>query len=119
MGQGDRHEAGQTRVVWPPEPGFFRLRLVRAGWGVPAEIIHDDRGWSAVLNGEQGTPHPDPESANDVARIWQFGQKIEAAEYRWLESVRVWALANDPQHPAARPTKAIDPSTLRPILPPK
>jgi hypothetical protein len=117
MPVSDRHAAAQRRVVWPPEPGLFRLRLVRGGWGVPARIAVTIDGWRAEIDGIAYPPDPDPARAPGVERIWVSAEIIDQLEYQWLVEMREWALAHDPDHPAANPQRAINPAELRPILP--
>jgi len=107
-----RDRARQRRLIWPPEPGFFRMRLVRHGWAVPARIIHEEL-WQAVVDGVWFDPHEDPLAAPYVARIWQGAMKIDPDHYDWLENVRQWALAHYPDHPAAHPYAPVDPMLLR------
>jgi hypothetical protein len=112
-----RHAESQRRLIWPPSPGYFRLALVRGGWRVPCRIISGEAGWHAEINGEIFPPHPDPVQARRVDAVWHGGIMINESDFLWLESVRAWALAHEPEHPAARPLKAIDPRRLIPIMP--
>jgi hypothetical protein len=119
----------QTRLVWPPEPGPFKIRLVARGWQVPARILHEPLSgavgcdgatlyqWQAVVDGIAREPDHDPARAEDVARIWHSGQRISEDDYRFLVDMGDWARAHDPRHPAANPLRPIDPSRLRPLRP--
>ncbi len=97
------------RAIDKPEPGFFELRLVKGGPYVPARIMCDGGMWSAEIDGEQcGAPDAEPAAAAGVYRIWTAGRRITEPEYSYRLSLKAWAIQNDPRHPAARPTEAID-----------
>lgn len=104
-----------ARAVWPPEPGFFALKLVRNGWLVPARIGFDGVRWHAEIDGTIHPAHTDPALAPEVARIWTSGARVDEADYRWRFAVKAHALAHDPAHPALCPDKAMNPNTLRPL----
>jgi hypothetical protein len=114
-----RHGADQVRAVWPPEPGFFRLRLVRKGWAVPCQIICQDGQWQAEVDGVLLPPVAQPEDAGAIGDIWAYGEKITAPVYDWLHKMRRWAAFHDPDHPSLHPRKPINPMTLRPLTPRK
>lgn len=106
----------QTRAVWPPEPGTFSLRLAPKAWPVAAMIDRSEDGqFRAIINGQEQPPDPDPAIATGVARIWSYGRRIDLAEYRWRLAMMAWAIWNDPEHPAANPTRPINPNDLKPI----
>jgi hypothetical protein len=107
----------RPRNVWPPEPGWFRLRLVRGGWPVPAAIRHTIDGWFAVIDGFQHPPADDPAYAEGISDLWTYGDRIEEHEYEYLLALRAHVLTHEPDHPAANPHRAIQPALLRPILP--
>jgi hypothetical protein len=111
------HRRGPPRPVWPPEAGWFRFRLVRGGWAVPAAIRQTDDGWSAVIDGFEHPPHDDPAHAEGVSDLWTYGDRIEQHEYDYLTALREHVRRADPSHPAANPHRAILPAMLRPILP--
>ena len=85
------------RRVDRPEPGFFRLKLVRGGPWVVARIGHApptdpitgavlDRSpvWSAEVSGALvASPSVDPMAAG-VYRVWLGGVVIGEEEYRRL-----------------------------------
>lgn len=74
-----------SRLIDSPEPGYFKVRLVRRGPFVGAQIIHGPHGWKAIINGEsQGFPSQDHATADGVLRIWCFGVRIGKAEYDLL-----------------------------------
>lgn len=108
-----------SRLIWPPEPGYFALRRHRKAWRVPAQIARDDAGlWCAIIDGVARDSHSDPAHAPDVGVIWHSGIRIPAAEYRYMLDFKAWALDNDPSHPCLHPFEPIDPMQLRPLLPP-
>ena len=105
-----------SRAVWPPQPGWFNLRLVRGGWRVPCQIVHQDGLWQAIIDGEAKVAAADPAQAEGVDRIWHGGTRIPQFEFDYLESLRA---AAPPDHPARNPTKRIEPSMLTPMVPPQ
>jgi hypothetical protein len=114
----DRHAATQARAVWPPEEGVFALRLVKGGWAVPARIrLTDDGQFQAEVDGETHAAHADPALAAQVATIWHSGTRITESEWRWLDSMRAWAVKHQPDHPCLHPRKVIDHRLLEPIMP--
>jgi hypothetical protein len=69
------------RRIDKPEPGFFRLRLVRNGPWVGARIYTIFGMFAAEINGVKGW---------DVDRVWTSGKEITQDEYDDL-------LANAPE----------------------
>src|SRR3954469_17773176 len=105
------------RLVWPPQPGYFQMRLVSRGWKVPARLVLGDSGWHAIIDEEAYFPHSDPAQARGVAAVWTSGAQIDAATYRWLIALKAWARAAAPDHPCLSPRSPIDPAVLPPIDP--
>ncbi len=103
-----RHEA--PRRVDQPEPGLFKLRLVKGGPWVAAEITLDDAGrYGALINGEPcGPAHVDPVLAPRVMDVWHSGVRIDAGEHAYLLSLSAWARANAPDRPEASPAQPIN-----------
>jgi hypothetical protein len=108
------------RQVGRPEPGFFKLRLVKGGPFVGARIEYGptrdpltgeplDRSWhyAADINGFVDQ-NPRPEPNDDVWKVWEFGQRIDEAEYRFLIADREWAAKHAPELPEATPRKPVD-----------
>lgn len=105
------------RDVARPEPGYFRLRLVRHGPWVPARIVRRPDGqWQAIVNGESYRADPDPGRAPWVFRIWHGGRVIDRAAYLEMLRVKGWAQAHQPDHPAANPRKPIDLTAAPPLF---
>ena len=109
-----------SRRVDAPVPGFFRLKLVKRGVFVGAQIIYAptadpvtgeplDRSWywHGVLNGVPD-PNPMPIPTPRTWQIWLHGDPIPEAEYRFLVADREWASENSPDSPEANPTKPVD-----------
>jgi hypothetical protein len=113
----EMHAESQRRAIGVIEPGYFSMRLVRNGWRVPCRIIHDEHGWHAVIDGCEHPSHPDPYAATGVSQVWERGLRIDPPTYNWLIALKAYALAHEPQHPAANPLRAINPNELQPIIP--
>lgn len=74
--------AQPPRRIDVPEPGAFKLRMVRGGPWIAARISHAMGFWSASIGGEPcGCRHPDPAYADGVSRIWESAVRIDQAEY--------------------------------------
>ncbi len=70
------------RRIDQPEPGTFKLRMVRGGPWLAGRISHGMGFWSASIGGEPcGNRHPDPAYADGVSRIWESAVRIDQAEY--------------------------------------
>ena len=105
------------RIVDQPEPGYFRMRLVKGGVFVAARIVLDGHLWSAEINGEpQGEPDPDHFAVEAVHRIWTSGTRIDQSEHDYLLSVARWAEQNAPASPPANPRKPINLIAQPPIF---
>lgn len=112
-----REKSPHRRVVDEPQPGFFRMRLVKRGPYVPAKIENVDGKWSATINGKPQLPtHEDPMLASGVLDIWHSAKIIDEAEYKYLIGLKEWAERVKPDHPAANPYKPIDLKTLPPVF---
>lgn len=99
----------KARQVGEPEPGFFRMRLVRKGPIVPARIYHQRGVWWAVIDGQEYQAASDPAAAPRVFQIWHSGEEITEAEY-------LAELAKRQQPGALDRGKAIDLTKLPPIF---
>jgi hypothetical protein len=104
-----------ARIVDQPQPGFFRLRLVRGGPWVCARIYipcpmdpftgeptERPRLICAEINGEDVEAH----------RVWHFGEPITASEFEFLLAESRWAHRYSPADPKANPRKKIDPLNI-------
>jgi hypothetical protein len=111
-----RHDPAQSRLIWPPSPGLFRLRLVKGAWAVPARILFGGL-WQAEIDEALNAPHADAVLARGVDTIWHGGLRIDQDEYDWLIATKRHAEAHDPSHPCLHPTRAIDRSRLRAFRP--
>lgn len=97
----------QSRRVDQPEPGHFRIRLVKGGPWVAAEIRHVDGAWVALIDGVPKTPHPDPAQAEDVFRVWHYGERILPHEHQYLIEFAAYVRVHIPDAPEANPTRPI------------
>lgn len=114
---------GTARRIDRPEPGFFRMRLVRGGPWVPAvtflpcpidphtgEQLDRARKLMGSVNGE------DPSYA--VAdRVWISGRPISEREFLFLLADGQWCRDHAPDLPEANPTKSINLREIAPITP--
>jgi hypothetical protein len=95
------------------EPGFFRLRLVKGGWKVPARIEFDEGTWTVTIDGEARSAR-DPYAAG-ADYVWTSGEAIEEWQYADLLDLKLWAASAEPTHPCLQPRKRMDPMTLPPV----
>jgi hypothetical protein len=101
------HEDTTPRRIDQPEPGFFRMRLVKGGWLVPCQILCQRGLFWAVVDGTEHPKHHDPILAPWVARVWEGGQSTTETDYRWRLLMREWASQHHKRHPCLTPTRAI------------
>lgn len=119
----------EPRRIDEPEPGYFKIRLVRKGPWVPARIRHEpipcpdtgqplDRSylWHAEIAGiHHAPPDRDPARAG-VFRIWLFGKRITEDEYRKLRDKKDQAERHDPQAPELTPEQPVDLGRMKPLF---
>ena len=103
-------------------PGYYKVRRVRNGPWIAAEIIIQG---AMIIVTEDGAPSGEVSASayadlvidatiegeafrHPVLRCAWFGVPIDATEYRHLLTLAAWARANAPDHPAANPDKRID-----------
>lgn len=100
----------ESRRVDEPSPGFFRIRLVKGGPWVAAEIRRgEDKVWTGLIDGKPGeTSSADPAAASDVFRIWHSGEFIPEHEHAYLVQRAQWCRIHQPDSPEANPTRPID-----------
>lgn len=105
------------RRIDRPEPALFRMRLVRGGPWVAAEIRVDDAGeFSAVIDGEPAGPaHRDPAMAARVMDVWISGVRIDAGEHAYLLAMSRWARQSAPDRPEANPDQPINLMRMPPL----
>ena len=111
-----------ARQIDDPQPGFFKMRLVRGGpfvgacisYGPPSDPetggILEERSylWEARINGELvRTPSPDPAKAG-VFRIWHSGTEISEPECRFLIADAEWVRMYAADTPSANPKQPVD-----------
>jgi hypothetical protein len=111
-----------VRFIGHPEPGYYRLKLVRRGPWVPAviwrpcplvepilyEMTPDPEDWCRPterprpLRGRIGDREADPFD------IWTRARTISAVEYHWRLGLHEWAVDNAPEQPEAQPRRRVD-----------
>ena len=72
----------KARPVNTPQPGWFKMRLVRGGPFVPARIQHRNGLWWAEIDGQTYEANFDPSYAPEVFRIWHAAEEITETEYQ-------------------------------------
>lgn len=117
------------RSIDDPQPGYFKLRLVRKGPWLPARIRHEpmadpttgeplDRSylWYAEIDGQlHAPPDRDPARAG-VFRIWLFGKRITEEDYSKLRENKARAERVDPQAPELNPETPVDLGRMKPLF---
>lgn len=104
------------RRVDQPEPGFFRIKLVKGGAPVAAAIYHDADGWHAEIDGKKLPAAEDPWHAEGLARTWHYGIMVPEEEYRFMLARAAHAREHDPTHPTANPEQPINLADLPPLF---
>lgn len=111
----------QHRRIDQPRPGFFKMKIVKGGCWVGAEIRYSsgtdpdageplDRGYlfeALIGNKHVRPPSPDPMKAG-VFRIWLSAIEIPEREYRFLIADADWCAKHAPEEPQANPKDKID-----------
>lgn len=115
------------RILTKPTPGFYLLRLVPNAWQVGAHVIERDGAYTAEVNGKPLATWWTEEELETAAvrcmttgtlfdhpmlRIVLFGSPCDEATYRHRLEMKAWAESYDENHPAANPTKPMDPRLL-------
>lgn len=106
------------RNIEPPRtpgtiaPGWYRIRLVRNGWAVPAKIEHGPHGWRCTLDGFEKPWTTDPFFDSDITKVLDYGLIIEEWEYTDLLNLKAECVIQQPDHPCLTPMRAMDPMTL-------
>lgn len=120
-----RHMQAVRRVDMP-EPGFFKIRLVKGGVWVAARITYSptldpetdaplDRSWhwGAEINGQECSDLAPTPGAN-VMRIWTYGDRITKDEFDYLLADQEHARLYRPHAPEATPNKAVNLREMNP-----
>lgn len=87
------------RIIDQPEPGYFKMRLVKKGPWVPAAIFYEECSglWIAQIDGVLYGSDRDAHKAPKVMDIWQTAaERISEAEWAWMNAMREWAVQYDP-----------------------
>lgn len=109
------------RFVGQPTVGFYRLRLVKGGPFVGARILYGptpdpddadnvmDRSplWRGEVDGAL-EPNPSPQPTDAVWRIYERGERIDEATFRFLLAEADWCRSHRPDEPIADPRRPID-----------
>ena len=119
-----------NRAIDSPEPGYFRMRLVRHGPFVACRIW---RCCSCTVNGGDENEQHDWRATCDrfppltatvngedqpgmVRRVWTYGRAVDAATYRLMVDRANWDKQYAPAAPAANPDKPLDINTIPPLF---
>jgi hypothetical protein len=100
----------QVNKLGPPEPGFYRMRLVKAGPWVPVKIWLEDGDRDPETNelmSDQVLRAKVGDKERDPLKIWTSLWDITEEEYYFLLSRAQWAVAHDPTAPEANPKRPI------------
>ena len=110
------------RFVGYPEPGYFRLRLVRKGPWVPAIIwrpcplILPDildatpalEQWCEPTERSRPLRAKLADQDHSPFDVWERGVPIDLAEYLWRLALRDWAIEQRTPQPEQRPKRPAD-----------
>lgn len=113
-------DSQQARAIDHPEPGHFRIRLVKNGPWVPACIRMEpprdpitgeflDRSFRLVPY-LIGVPIMGRTQDRWSCRIWNFGRPITKGDHDYLVDWIRWARVNEPHRPECHPRRSIDPA---------
>lgn len=105
------------RTLDQPRPGYFRLKLVRHGPWVPATIRscqHEPGEPENILDRPPYLVATIGDKDADPYTVWERGDRITEAEYRWRLALREWARGT--RQPEATPTRPADIATLPSIF---
>ena len=123
MAQAVEGTLSAAREIGTPQPGFFRLRLVRGGPWVSARIylpcpVDPEFGYpmdrSRHLTAEiDGAVDARPDA---VTKIWITGRPITAADFAFMNADADWCRRHAPLEPKAAPRESIDPRRAPPAF---
>lgn len=115
-----------SRSPTAPIPGFYLLRLVSKGWGVPCLLTLDDGKYTAVIDGVQLAGEYGEEQLEAMLFDWLTarephpliqlvlrGEPCDAATYHQRLARKEWAREHSPEDPCLHPTKPMDRRLLR------
>lgn len=105
-----------------PEPGYFRMRLVRRGPFVACRIW---RCCSCTVNGGDENEQHDWQATCDrfpqltatvngedrsekLSKVWTYGKPIKRSEYDFMVADAAWLRQHDPEDAKATPTAPVD-----------
>jgi len=104
--------------IWPPTPGYYRMRLVRNGprvavriwYGQPikdGECLDRSPRWCVAID---GLTSDDAGELLDIHKAWPFcaREPISAADYKYMIAAAGWARLYAIDHPKATPRRPID-----------
>lgn len=115
------------RVINQPQPGYFKMRLVRKGPFVPAIIYMP---CPCVPQGFAIAPcqwlEPTERSRfliaeidggdAEVERVWIGGHPIDLPEWQYLTDAAAWDRDNAPYAPATNPRRSINLNEMPPAF---
>ncbi len=116
-----------SRVIDKPQPGYYRVRMVRKGPWVPALIylpcpcvpvehdIHPDE-WLRPLDRSCFLAAEIDGADAEVERVWIGGRPIPLTEWQYLTDSAAWDRENAPDSPAANPRHSINLAALPPAF---
>jgi hypothetical protein len=104
-----------------PEPGFYKRKLVKNGPWVGCRIwIEEERDEDGNLISDVAYHcEVDGKPADAFAQwLWLASHPITESEYRFMVDDAAWCRAHAPDDPKANPARPINPSEVKPVLPP-
>lgn len=107
------------RFTAHPEPGFFKVRLCKAGPWVPARIRRLCS--CTATGGDDGAEHEWRETCDrfpplaadvdgeavPIDRVWIYGHPIDERDWRYMTDYAAWARAHARHKPEANPRRPI------------
>lgn len=104
----------QTRDISEPEPGFFKMKLVKNGPKIAARLYlncpidpefghYMDRSRHLIAEVD-GVEKP---GLNGIYWVWTSGERITSAEFEYLKDLTAWCRRYDPSDPLANPTRPV------------
>lgn len=109
---------GESRTMLDPKPGYWLIRLRKGAAEVPASIQFEQTVAEPGAPGNlmERSPILTARINGEIVpweRVWHTrGRPIDKAEHDYRVAMTDWAVANEPAHPAADATRAIDTLTV-------